>query len=194
MTKRTPKSEKPLDAQDGPDEPIDWSTRDPFLVTKDEVIEHLIRFGKDSVPSRLAHEVLSRDDDDRPEPAKMPYIDVSTMDPTLFSVDNVLEHIATHGLHSMSMGFIEAVMKRTYRDCEDDGLEDMSPGFLVSLALEAGKKANALNYVINMYSLTLDSDLDKEAIGELCDQIERHLGDVVENVTELDRRLNLVEA
>lgn len=47
-------------AVDPVDEPIDWNSRDPAFVTRDDDIE---RFGRDSVPTTLLREVFAREDD-----------------------------------------------------------------------------------------------------------------------------------
>jgi len=159
MTKRTTKTDKPLDAQ--------ALQRDALAAT--------VAMGK----------MLPADDGD---PAHQPIKDWSTIRPDWCSVDDVLDYIAEHGRRDIPRDLIDAVMKRTYGPEDDDSFDDEPSAFLANLALMAAKRANSVNYALNMLSTTLSNEIEKDAVGELCDQIEVHLGEVIEMTAELDRR------
>ncbi len=122
------------------------------------------------------------------DPAHAPITDWSALDPAFITADDLLNYIAEHGREGIPQAHIDAVMKRHYGDDTIAGVEDENPAWLAHVALAAAKSANSLNYALNMMSLTISDETEREAIGELCDAIEDNLSTAIGNLTELDRR------
>lgn len=129
--------------------------------------------------------LLPADDGD---PAHQPVKDWSVVNPNWCSVDDVLDYIAEHGRRDIPKPLIDAVMKRHY------GIGDKieaGPRTLADMLLSAQTYADSaknLNYALNMLSTTLSNDVEVDAVGELCDQIEHNIGSLIGLLAEMDRR------
>lgn len=130
---------------------------------------------------------------DEGDPAHQPIKDWSVVNPNWCSVDDLLDYIAEHGRQGIPQHLIDEVLSRTYgsKDDDDDGsLAGNSTGFLISMTQDCAKIAKSLNYATNMMSLTFASEIEKDAVGEICDRIDDQLVAMMDYVAELDRRVN----